>query len=97
MPVKISRRQDIRAFLTQYFNLTQHEVSVEECLDAYITSRQLGIKYLLKSNEKKTNTNTSSQQRLQLRNQVSQELNVMKQMGLIGRARYGFYVKKITS
>ena len=89
-----SRRQDIREFLKEFFNDIEHQTSIEECLTAYITSRKLGVKYQLKANENKTSITTSKEERIRLRNQISQELGVMKQMGLIGRARYGVYVKK---
>ena len=90
-----SRRQDIRTFLKEYFtNIVEHQTTIEECLNAYIECRELGIPYQLKTNENTTSITTSKKDRIQLRNQISQELGVMKQMGLIGRARYGVYVKK---
>ncbi len=89
-----SRRQDIRTFLKEYFsNVVEHQTTIEECLNAYIVSRELGIPYQLKHNEIKTSKTTSKKDRLRLRNQISQELGVLKQMGLIGRARYGVYVR----
>lgn len=92
----ISRRQDIRTFLNEHFsNIGEHQTTIEECLNAYITSRDLGITYQLKKNEIKTSKTTSKKDRVRLRDQISQELGVMKQMGLIGRARYGVYVKKL--
>jgi len=90
-----SRRQDIRTFLKEYFtNIVEHQTTIEECLNAYIESRELGIPYQLKTNETTTSITTSKENRIRLRNQISQELGVMKQMGLIGRARYGVYVRK---
>ena len=88
----ISRRQDIRSFLKEFFNQIEDQTTIEECLNAYITSRYLGTSYALKKNETKTSKTTSSKERVRLRDQVSQELNVMKQMGLIGRAKYGVYI-----
>lgn len=93
----ISKRQDIRQFLIEFFDKIEYQTSIEECLNAYILSRKLGAKYQLKNNENKTSKSTSSKERARLRDQVSQELGVMKQMGLIGRARYGVYVKKLKS
>lgn len=90
----ISRRQDIRKFLTHFFNGNTSEVSIEDCLESYIISRQLGTQYKLKRNESKTSATTSKKERIRLRNQVSQELGVMKQMSLIGRVRYGVYITK---
>ena len=90
-----SRRQDIRAFLIEHFNNTETPQTVECCLNAYITHRELGVDYKLKTNEAKTSKTTSKKSRVRLRDQISQELGVMKQMGLIGRARYGVYVKKL--
>ena len=84
MPV--SKRQDIRSFLIEYFfNIVEHQTTIEECLNAYISSRELGKQYQLKTNETKTSITTSKEDRIRLRNQISQELGVMKQMGLIGR------------
>lgn len=74
-----------------FFNENTLEVYIEDCLESYIISRQLGIQYKLKENESKTSATTSKKYRLRLRNQVSQELGVMKQMSLIGRVRYGVY------
>ena len=91
-----SRRQDIRDFLIDFFNVIDYQTSIEESLTAYISSRKLGVRYQLKTNETKTSIATSKEERIRLRNQISQELGVMKQMGLIGRARYGVYVKKNT-
>lgn len=92
-----SRRQDIRAFLKDYFNKIEHQTTIEECVNAYIKSRGLGPPYMLRESETNTSKTTSTKDRIRLRDQVSQELGVMKQMGLIGRARYGVYVKKIRS
>ena len=89
-----SRRQDIRAFLIEHFNNTETTQTVECCLNAYIIHRDLGGDYKLKTNEDRTSITTSKESRIRLRNQISQELGVMKQMGLIGRARYGVYLKK---
>lgn len=89
-----SQRQDIRQFLIEFFTEIDYQTSIEECLNAYILSRGLGVKYQLKSNETSTSITTSTEERIRLRNQISQELGVMKQMGLIGRARYGVYVKR---
>ena len=89
-----SRRQDIRQFLIEFFNSIGYQTSIEECLNAYVSFSSLGVKYQLKSNETTTSITTSTNERITLRNQVSQELGVMKQMGLIGRARYGVYVRK---
>ncbi len=89
-----SRRQHIRKFLIEFFNSIEYQTSIEECLNAYVSFSSLGAKYQLKSNETITSITTSTDERITLRNQVSQELGVMKQMGLIGRARYGVYVKK---
>lgn len=92
-----SQRQDIREFLIGFFsNVVEHQTTIEECLNAYIVSRELGMAYQLKHNETTTSITTSKKDRIRLRNQISQELGVMKQMGLIGRARYGVYVKKNT-
>ncbi len=90
----ISRRQDIRQFLIEFFNKIEHQTTIEECLSAYVISRGLGDKYKLKSNEEKTSSKTSKGGRITLRNQISQELGVMKQMGIIGRLRYGVYVRR---
>ena len=92
----ISKRQDIRLFLIEFFDKIEYQTSIEECLNGYILSRRLGVKYQLKKTETKTSIKTSKEYRIRLRNQISQELGVMKQMGLIGRARYGVYVKKNT-
>jgi hypothetical protein len=89
-----SRRQDIREFLIEHFNNTDTPQTVECCLNSYITHRELGADYKLKTKEVKTSKNTSKKSRVRLRDQISQELGVVKQMGLIGRARYGVYVKK---
>jgi len=89
-----SWRQDIRQFLIEFFNEIEYQTSIEVCLNAYILSRVLGVKYQLRPNENKTSITTSTEDRIRLRNQVAQELGVLKQMGLIGRARYGVYVKK---
>ena len=89
-----SRRQDIREFLIEHFNHTDTPQTIECCLNAYITHRELGVDYKLKTNEVKTSRNTSKKSRVRLRDQISQELGVMKQMGLIGRARHGVYVKR---
>ena len=89
-----SRRQDIRYFLTRYFKDITQEVNVEDCLNAYIRSRQLDTQYHLKDNELKTSSATSKPKRLTLRSQVSQELGLMKQMGLVGRLRYGVYIRR---
>ena len=89
-----SRRQDIRVFLIEHFNMVDYQTTIEECLNAYITSRQLSTRYMLKKGESKTSITTSTKERTRLRDQVSQELGVLKQMGLIGRARYGVYVKR---
>jgi len=78
----------------EYFSNLDREVTIEECLEAYISSRTLGGQYHLKPSETKTSETTSYAKRVLLRTQVSQELGVMKQMGLIGRARYGVYVKR---
>ena len=78
----------------EFFNRIDYQTTIEECLNAYISSRRLSVKFHLKSNETKTSITTSREDRITLRNQVSQELGVLKQMGLIGRARYGVYVKK---
>lgn len=80
----------------EFFNRIDYQTTIEECLNAYILSRVLSVKYHLKTNETTTSKTTSTEDRIRLRNQVSQELGVMKQMGLIGRARYGVYVKKNT-
>jgi len=90
----MSRRQDIRSFLLTFFDALEGETSVEDCLNAYIESRALSASYVLKKGEIKTSSSSSSKERLRLRSQISQELNVMRQMGLIGRARYGRYVKR---
>ena len=90
----ISRRQDIRNFLKEFFNKIEDQTTIENCLNAYIISRHLNTSYTLKENESKTSITTSKENRIRLRNQISQELGVMKQMGLIGRARYGVYVRK---
>jgi hypothetical protein len=96
MPTR--KRQDIRTFLKEYFtNIVEHQTTIEGCLNAYILSRELGIPYQLKSNETITSITTSTDERITLRNQITQELGVMKQMGLIGRARYGVYVRKSLS
>jgi hypothetical protein len=89
-----SRRQDIRYFLTGYFKDITQEVNVEGCLNAYIRSRQLDTQYHLKDNEVKTSATTSNVERVYLRNQISQELSVMKQMKLVGRLRYGVYIRR---
>jgi hypothetical protein len=92
----ISRRQDLRIFLKHFFNAisSEVEVEVEDCLNAYITSRLLDTQYMLKSSEIKTSSATSKPKRLTLRSQVSQELGLMKQMGLVGRLRYGVYIRR---
>lgn len=89
-----SRRQDIRAFLIDYFNTLENQTTIESCLNAYITSRKMSKTYSLRHNEIKTSTATSSKDRVKIRDQVSQELGVLRQMGVIGRARYGVYVKR---
>ena len=89
-----SQRQDIRQFLIEFFHELEYQTSIEDCLNAYILSRRLGVKYQLKVSETSTSITTSTNDRIRLRDQISQELGVMKQMGLIGRARYGVYVKK---
>jgi hypothetical protein len=88
----ISRRQDIRRFLIHFFNENTREVNIEVCLESYIISRQLDRRYKLKENESKTSATTSKENRVRLRNQVSQELGLMKQMSLIVRVRYGVYM-----
>ena len=90
-----SRRQDIRTFLIEFFKEIEYQTSIEECLNAYILDRKMGVQYQLKKNEIKTSKTTSKKERVRLRDQVSQELGVMKQMGLIGRVKYGVYVNKI--
>ena len=94
MPVSV--RQDIRQFLIRHFTIVEHQTTIEECLNAYITARQLDSRYYLKKNEVKTSKKSSKTHRVRLRDQISQELGVLKQMGLIGRARYGVYVPKIS-
>lgn len=94
MPV--SKRQEIRRFLIAFFNSLEDQTTIEECLNAYIATKNLNSSFHLKVNETKTSKKTSKKNRVLLRDQISQELGVMKQMGLIGRARYGVYVKKYT-
>jgi len=90
----ISRRQDIRRFLTIHFNQVGTPQTVEDCLNAYIKGKNLNPSFHLRKGESKTSKTTSTKDRVRLRDQISQELGNMKQMGLIGRARYGVYVKK---
>ena len=92
-----SRRQKIRDFLIEHFKNTDAPQTVECCLNAYIIHFDLGVGYKLKAKEVNTSKTTSKDGRIRLRNQISQELGVMKQMGLIGRARYGVYVRKALS
>ena len=92
MPISV--RQDLRSFLVIYFTMIEDQTTIEECLNAYIIDRKLGMEYQLSKNELKTSKKTSRVKRLKLRDQVSQELGVMKSMGLIGRSRYGVYVPR---
>ena len=89
-----SRRQEIREFLVIHFKSESQPQTVENCLNAYIIQRDLGGDYKLKTNEVKTSKPTSKKSRVRLRDQIAQELGVVKQMGLICRLRYGVYVKK---
>jgi hypothetical protein len=87
----MSRRQDIRQVLLDYFSTLEEDTSVEDCLNYYIVKRELGRKYQLKKAEIKTSSSTSTKERVRLRDQVSQELNTLKQKGLVKRRRYGVY------
>lgn len=91
----MSRRPDIRAFLIEYLQACDDPQTVEDCVNAYVLSRNLGARYHLKPSETKTSKTTSSKERVRLRDQTSQELGVMKQMGMIRRVRYGVYVKRL--
>lgn len=84
-----SRRQDIRVFLIEHFDNKETPQTIECCLNAYITHRELSVHYKLKAKEVKTSKTTSNKYRVRLRDQISQELGVMKQMGLVGRAKIG--------
>ena len=91
----ISRRQDIKHFLTTHFNHVETPQTIEDCVNAYIKSKELGLSFHLRECESKTSKNTSSNERIQLRDQITQELRNIKQIGLIIRLRYGVYIKNI--
>ena len=85
-------RKDIRIFLQSHFSNIEDPQTIEDCTNAYIKDRKLGTSYYLKPGEIKTSKTTSRKNRVWLRNQITQELGVLKQMGVIGRARYGVYL-----
>ena len=87
----MSRRQDIRPVLLEDFSTLEYDTNVEDCLNHYIVKRQLGGYFLLKEGEIRTSSSTSWKERVRLRDQISQELNTLKQAGLVKRRRYGDY------
>jgi hypothetical protein len=90
----ISKRQDIKHFITTFFNHVETPQTIEDCVNAYIKSRNLESSFHLRECESKTSKNTSSNERIQLRDQITQELRNIKQIGLIIRLRYGVYIKR---
>ena len=84
------KRPKIRSDLLKHFSSYNENSTVEECLNFIIKENNLNREYKLKDKEIKT-TIKSREKRKQLKKLISQELAVMKKLGLIKRVKYGLY------
>ena len=84
------KRPKIRSDILKHSSICNQTFTIEECLNYIIKENNLNREYRLRTKETKTTTN-SREKRKTLKKLISQELAVMKKLGLVKRVKYGLY------